>query len=216
MSRTGRQIINTKKSAPLAQRRNTIAIASLVILAIVIIVAISLANRVPPAATIAPNATEAIKVGQTAPDFSVSTTSGPFELTKNGGKPTLLEVFATWCPHCQREVSVLDPLYAKYHGKVNFVAVNGAATGMDQSPETQADVIAFATKFNVSYPIGFDPNLDVAHKYLQAGFPTVVLIGADDKVVSIRDGEIPPEDLENALNAELAGKAPDPKMGFKG
>jgi thiol-disulfide isomerase/thioredoxin len=215
MSRSGRQIINTKKSAPLAQRRNTIAIATLVILAIVVIVAISLANRVPQAATVAPNAAQAIKVGQSAPDFTVSTTSGPFELSKAGGKPTLLEVFATWCPHCQREVKVLDQLYAQYHNKVNFVAVNGAPLGMDQSPETQADVIAFAQKFGVAYPIAFDPNLDVAHKYLQAGFPTVVLIGTNDKVDSIRDGEIPPGDLQNAINAVLAGKAPDPKMGFK-
>jgi len=216
MSRSGRQIINTKTSAPLARRRNLFAIGSLVILAIVIIVAIALANRVPDAATTAPNSIGALKVGQTAPDFSVSTTAGPFELAKAGGKPTLLEVFATWCPHCQREVSVLDPIYATYHSKVNFVAVNGSPLGADQQPETQADVIDFQQKFSVAYPVAFDANLDVAHKYLQSGFPTVVIIGADGKVASIRDGEIPAADLTSALNAVVAGKAPDPKMGFKG
>jgi thiol-disulfide isomerase/thioredoxin len=216
MSRTGRQIINTKQSAPLARRRNILAGASLAILAIVVIIAIALANRVPPAATVAANSTQAVKVGQVAPDFTLSTTAGPFELSKAAGKPTLLEVFATWCPHCQREVQVLDPLYATYKNKVNFVAVNGAPLGMDQQPETQADVVAFAQKFGVTYPIAFDPNLDVAHIYLQSGYPTVVLIGANGKIAALRDGEIPAADLKNALDAAIAGKSPDPKMGFKG
>jgi thiol-disulfide isomerase/thioredoxin len=212
-----RQIINTKKSAPLAQRRNAIAIGSVVVLAIIVIVAISLANRVPEAATVPNTAASPLVVGQQAPDFSLSTTAGPFSLSKPDGKPTLLEVFATWCPHCQREVKVLDPLYAQYKNKVNFVAVNGDALGMDHtSPESQADVYNFAQKFGVTYPIAFDPNLDVAHAYLQSGYPTLVLIGPSGKVEAVRDGEIPQSDLNNALGAAVAGKKPDPKMGLKG
>jgi thiol-disulfide isomerase/thioredoxin len=212
-----RQIINTKKSAPIAQRRNAIAIGSLVLLAIIVIVAISLANRVPQTATVPNTAASPLVVGQQAPDFSLSTTAGPFSLSHPDGKPTLLEVFATWCPHCQREVKVLDPLYAQYKSKVNFVAVNGDALGMDHtSPESQADVYNFAQKFGVTYPIAFDPNLDVAHEYLQGGYPTLVLIGPSGKVEAIRDGEIPESDLSNALSAAVAGKKPDPKMGVKG
>lgn len=216
MSGTGRQIINTKQSAPLARRRNIFAWGSLAILAVVVLVAIVLANRVPQTATVAPNSPGAVKVGQTAPNFALSTTAGPFDLSKAGGKPTLLEVFATWCPHCQREVAVLDPLYAQYKTKVNFVAVNGAPLGMDAAtPETQADVIAFVQKYGVTYPVAFDSNLDVAHVYLQSGFPTVVLIGANGKIDSIRDGEIPGADLKKALDAAVSGKVPDPKLGSK-
>jgi thiol-disulfide isomerase/thioredoxin len=205
MSRTGRQIINTKKSAPLAQRRNTIAIASLVILAIVIIVAISLANRVPPAATIAPNATEAIKVGQTAPDFSVSTTSGPFELTKNGGKPTLLEVFATWCPHCQREVAVLNSLERKYGAQIAFVGVCGSPYSNPDTgaPSSQSDVLAFAQAFSVGYPIAFDPDFLVAQKYLKTGFPTIAIIDRSKTVTYIDSGEITESHLDAAIAAVL-------------
>jgi thiol-disulfide isomerase/thioredoxin len=216
MSRSGRQIINTKQSAPLARRRSILASVSVAILAIVVVVAIALMNRVPQNATVPQNAPGVLKVGQTAPNFTLSTTNGPFDLSKAGGKPTLLEVFATWCPHCQREVKVIDPLYATYKNKVNFVAVNGAPLGMDgATPETQADVIAFVQKFGVTYPVAFDPNLDVAHIYLQSGFPTLVLIGANGKIDALRDGEIPRADLDKALSAVVAGKAPDPKMGFK-
>jgi hypothetical protein len=43
----------------------------------------------------------------------------------------------------------------------------------------------------------------------------VVLI--DHGVVqAVRSGEMPPTDIAAGLDAELAGKKPDPKLGFKG
>jgi thiol-disulfide isomerase/thioredoxin len=212
-----RQIIDTKSSAALAQRRNILVVGSLVLLAILIVVVIAHYNTVPTAATAPNSAASPLVPGQKAPDFSVSTTEGPFSLSKSGGKPTLLEVFASWCPHCQREVKVIDPLYDAYKSKVNFVAVNGDARGIDgQSPETQADVVDWKQKFNVEYPVAFDPDLTVAHLYLQSGFPTLVLIGADGNVEAVRDGEIPAGDLKAVLEAAATGKKPDPKMGAKG
>jgi peroxiredoxin len=196
-----------------AQRRRIAVIASLSVLAIVIIVAVVLASRVPKAASDAPSAAS-LTVGQPAPEFAVSTTAGSFDLAQAGGKPTLLEVFATWCPHCQRETAVLNDLYPKVKSKINLVAVSGSPYAMDETqPESQADVVAFMQKFAVTYPIAFDPNLDVAKKYLQGGFPTVVLIGANGKVQAIRDGEIPEADIVKAIGASLAGHAPDPLMG---
>jgi thiol-disulfide isomerase/thioredoxin len=223
--------VETRKSATssaaaqaaLAKRRRIALFASLGVLAVVVIVAVSLSSRVPQSATNAA-APAQLSVGQKAPTFTVSTTAGPFDLAKAGGKPTLLEVFATWCPHCQRETAVLNDLYAKYKGKVNFVAVSGSEYDMGgppgenpgtPQPESQADVVNFMTKFNVTYPIAFDPDLTVAHEYLQDGFPQVVLIGPAGKIEAMRSGEIPASDLTAVLNAALAGKTPDPKMGLK-
>src|SRR5579863_6755554 len=106
-----RQIIQTKAAIEARnKRRNVVIIATLTVLALAAIVAISYFNRAPQAASTAPiNA--AVKVGDKAPDFTLSTTGGPFELNKDGAsKPTLLEVFATWCPHCQREAPLLSGL----------------------------------------------------------------------------------------------------------
>jgi thiol-disulfide isomerase/thioredoxin len=199
-----------------AKRRRVAVIASFCVLAIVIVVAIALASRVPKAASDAP-ANAALAVGQKAPEFSVATTGGPFDLATAGNKPTLLELFATWCPHCQRETVVLNAIYTEYGGRANVVAVSASPYSMtDQSvPESQADVIAFVQKYGVRYPVAFDSTLDVAKKYLQGGFPTVVLIGRDGVIQSIRDGEIPKADIENAIGASIAGGKPDPKMGLK-
>jgi peroxiredoxin len=207
----------------LAKRRRVVLFTSLGVFAVVIIVAIALASRVPESATTAA-APAQLAVGQKAPGFAVSTTAGPFDLANAGGKPTLLEVFATWCPHCQRETAVLNTLYPKFKGKLNVVAVSGSEYDMTgppgenpgtPQPESQADVVNFMQKYNVTYPIAFDPNLTVAHEYLQDGFPQVVLIGANGKILSMRSGEIPLPDITAAVSSTLAGKTPDPKMGLK-
>lgn len=196
----------------LAQRRRTMLFVSLGILAAAVITAVVLGSRVPKSASDAP-ITAQLGVGQKAPDFQVSTTGGPFQLSGALGKPTLLEVFATWCPHCQRETAVLNSLYARYGKTVNFVAVSGSPYDVtSQGNETQADVFSFAQKFRVRYPIGFDPELAVAKSYLQGGFPTLVLISKDGIVQAIRDGEIPERDLDRAIGASVAGHRPDPKM----
>ena len=215
MNRTERRSTIPSRAAAQAQanRRRIAVFGSLGVLAVVLVVAVALASRVPKAATEAPSAAN-LSVGQKAPEFDVSTTGGPFDLAQAGGKPTLLEVFATWCPHCQRETAILNALYPRYKGAVNVVAVAGSPYAMDESqPESQADVVAFMQKFSVAYPVAFDPTLDVAGKYLQGGFPTVVLISKDGVVQSIRDGEIPQTDLSKALDASLAGRKPDPRMG---
>jgi thiol-disulfide isomerase/thioredoxin len=212
-----RQVVPSRAQlASQAKRRRVIVLASFGVLAVIIVIAVALSSRVPKAASDAP-ISATLHVGQQAPEFAVSTTGGPFDIAHAGDKPTLLEVFATWCPHCQHETVVLDNLYATYKDRANIVAVSGSPYGMDSSqPESQADVVDFMTKFNVQYPVAFDPNLSVAKAYLQGGFPTIVLIGRDGTVAAIRDGEIPIADLKSVLDAALSGKKPDPKMGAKG
>jgi len=188
---------------PSADRRKLILYVTLAVVAIGLALAIGFASRVPQAATSTLKGPAPIKVGQAAPEFAASTTAGPFDLA-TAQTPVFLEVFATWCPHCQRETKVLDVLSAKYGKQVSFVAVSGHANGMDgSSPESQADVIAFAQKFGVTYPIAYDPELKVANAYLQTGFPTFVIIKKDKTISYIADGEIPLADLDQAIRKVL-------------
>jgi thiol-disulfide isomerase/thioredoxin len=190
------------KPAP-SSRRSLIMYGSLALVAVIIIAAVAFASRVPKAASDAPIYAK-LTTGQDAPAFDVSTTAGRFDSTKPDGKPTLLEVFAAWCPHCQAETSVLNQLYGKYGSKVNFVAVSGSNVAMDgDSAETQADVVDFAKRFDVKYPIAYDANLDVAKKYLQGGFPTIVIINKSNKIASVDDGEIDEATLAKRLNSVL-------------
>ncbi|HEY5425883.1 MAG TPA: TlpA disulfide reductase family protein [Candidatus Tumulicola sp.] len=143
------------------------------------------------------------QVGQPAPQFSVSTTDGLFDLAKTD-KPVFLEVFATWCPHCQRETAVIDKLYQKYKSRMDFLGVSGSDTGVDgTSPASQLDVLNWSQRFSAQYPVAYDASLAVANLYLQGGFPTLVVIGQDKKVAYINSGEISYNDLSTAIEKTL-------------
>jgi len=179
-----------------------------VALGIVIVGAIIAVGRLSMVSTIPAAATDVSKpavltVGQVAPEFVVSTTNGPFDLKTSSG-PTVLEVFATWCPHCQREVPILNVLSDKYKGKINFVSVSGSSRAGDgNSPESQADVVSFASQLHVSYPIAYDPDLAVAKSYLGGGFPTIVIIDKNKKISKVLEGEVAQADLDKAIAAVL-------------
>jgi len=182
--------VSRAASAQRPDRRRLIIwiVVAIVVIAVVVIVGFASRNVVPQ------NATEAVgqsslKVGDTAPEFNVQTNAGPFDLA-SVSTPVLLEVFATWCPHCQRETVAMNDIAAKYAGKVAIVAVSGDAFDMTHTgAESQADVNLFAQTYSVRYPIAFDPQLAVAKAYLKDGFPTLVLIGPDKKIRWMTSGE---------------------------
>jgi thiol-disulfide isomerase/thioredoxin len=188
----------SKSSSP--ARRKTILYAAITLAIVAIIVVIGLLSRssVPKAASDAPMNSK-LKVGDTAPAFTAATNAGQFDLAQVP-TPVLLEVFATWCPHCQRETLVLNDLAAKYAGKLAIVAVSGSPYGIDgSSAESQNDVNRFGAQFQVRYPLAYDPDLKVGQLYLQGGFPTLVLIDKNKKIRWIKSGEVAEPDFVKAI-----------------
>ena len=191
-------------TAPAPDRRKIALYGGVTALVVAAIVAIGVVNQsgVKKAASDAP-ITSSIAVGQTAPEFTAQTNAGPFDLA-GVSTPVLLEVFATWCPHCQNETAVLNDLATKYAGKVALVAVSGSPTGMDGNvAESQADVNQFGQKYGVRYPIAYDPDLKVASKYIANGFPTLVLIDKNKKVTWVTSGETAEAAIEKAIKPVL-------------
>lgn len=188
-------------------KRGTIALVTGIVVLAVIVAAIAYYNfgsshtRIQTASQ-APVVGKA-QVGQPAPTFEVATTSGLFDLSK-ATKPVFLEVFATWCPHCQHEVAVINRVYAAYGNRVDFVAVSGSDTGMDgTTASSQLDVLNWVKRFHVAYPVAYDPLLNVANLYMQAGFPTVAIIARDKKITYLDSGEVTYGELTAALEKAL-------------
>lgn len=187
--------------------RRALGIGTVVAAAIIVVVAILYylfgpEHRRVQNASSAPVVGKA-QAGQPAPDFEVATTHGLFTLSKTN-RPVFLEVFATWCPHCQHEVATIDRLYRNYGQSVDFVAVSGSDTAMDgTSASSESDVLAWIQRFRVEYPVAYDPLLNVANLYLQGGFPTIALIGRDKRVAYLNSGEVSYQDLSTALKKLL-------------
>ena len=143
-------------------------------------------------------------LGHRAPDFAVVTNRGTFD-SRRTTKPVVLEVFATWCGHCKKEVAALNALYRRHATETDFVAVSGSRYAIDgTSPETAADVYAFARNLKVQYPAGYDPSLGVAHAFLIGAYPTVLVIDRKKQVTFQAGGEVPEATIEHAIEAALA------------
>jgi len=186
--------------------RKTILYITVATIGLALIITVAVLSRNPsivPQSATETHAQSALKVGQIAPAFAVSTTAGSFDLA-SAKTPVLLEVFATWCPHCQRETKVIDKLYAKFGKEVTIVGVTGSAVSMDgTTPASENDLIQFAQKYQATYPLAFDSELKVAGAYLQAGFPTLILIKADKTIAYIGDGEVTEQILAAAIKKTL-------------
>jgi cytochrome c biogenesis protein CcmG, thiol:disulfide interchange protein DsbE len=141
-------------------------------------------------------------VGAKAIPFEVDTPLGPFTSASLAGKPYLLEIFATWCPHCQRETKVLKAVRAKIPAsKLAIISVSGSPFGQNSTigsnvQESQADVDAFDKQYGVTWPAFYDANLTVARLWGMVGFPMIYIV---DKHGIIRYAGSGDEDLATLM-----------------
>lgn len=145
------------------------------------------------------------KVGSRAIPFEVDTPAGPFLSTSLAGKPYLLEIFATWCPHCQRETQVLRALRASVRtSQLAMLSVSGsplgaASTAGNNVPESQADIDAFDAHFGVSWLSLYDANLTVARLWGMVGFPTIYIVDKNGVIRYQGQGDQDLKTLRNGL-----------------
>ena len=64
------------------------------------------------------------RIGNEAPDFTVTDSQHTVQLSKLRGKPVLLNFWATWCPPCVEEMPALVQLQKQMGDKVTILAVS--------------------------------------------------------------------------------------------
>jgi peroxiredoxin len=101
-----------------------------------------------------------------------------------GKTPVLLFFWATWCPHCNESVPVINRMHREppTSGKVQILALDFM--------ESEKKVNAFIAKKKVAYPVLLDRRGKVARKYKVVGIPTYILLDREGKVV-YRDHDLP-------------------------
>jgi peroxiredoxin len=172
---------------------------------------VGIAENRPASAESAPYSSHLLKAGTVAPAFTLHTPQGqPVSLSSYRGKAVLLELFATWCPHCQAEAPHLRRLALSLGtAKYAFVSVNADS-------EDAASVFAFHRYFGLPYPALLDrtgtPFGDfthagglghVAQEYGLGAYPTFYVIDPNGRVVWADDGEQP----DAAIRAHLVAAA---------
>lgn len=68
------------------------------------------------------------------------------------GKPTVLNVWASWCPPCKGEMPYFDDMYKEYGNDVNFIMLNAT----DGVQETENKAREFLQSVDYEFPVYFD------------------------------------------------------------
>jgi len=117
-------------------------------------------------------------VGATMPPYQATTLDGaPFDLAGERGKVVFLNLWATWCGPCRREIPELETMHAKY-------AARGFEVVGISLDESGADVVRpFVKEQEIKYPIVLDPANKAASLLQTTMLPTSIVIDRNGKIV---------------------------------
>lgn len=136
---------------------------------------------------------ELIPAGTKIPSYTApSLDGGGIDWAGYAGKPTVLTIWASWCPHCQVELPVLDSV-SKDYPDVQVTSIS-TAQGQEPGPTPQE----YVAQNNISFPVAVDdPNMTLLRAMGVQSFPTIYFVDADGAVVGSYEGELPEIDLRS-------------------
>ncbi|HEY4216366.1 MAG TPA: TlpA disulfide reductase family protein [Gemmatimonadaceae bacterium] len=144
-----------------------------------------------------------VTIGSDAPDFKAKELgSNTYKtLADYKGQVVLLNIWATWCEPCQKELPSLERLQQAYGPKgLKLVSVSADEVVSEDS------IRKFANHYGLTYEILHDPSGSVEAAYQTTGYPETFVIGREG---SIRKKFIGPDDWDSqgnrALIAQLLG-----------
>ena len=124
-----------------------------------------------------------LTIGQPAPDFTISDTKGNiWTLSELRGQVVFINLWATWCPPCVKEMPSMQQLYTSLPpDKFKMLAIL-----YNDAPAMAENL---AAKQNFTFPILIDPQNKAAQAYGITGVPETFIV---DKQGILREKFIGP------------------------
>lgn len=123
----------------------------------------------------------------------------PRPASASDGRPTVVNLWASWCAPCRREMPLLQSVSAEAGGQVRFVGVD--------VQDTDGPAAALLASTGVRYEQRRDPEGVVLSALRAPGLPVTVVFASDGRRVARRVGEVDRRWLEQAL-AEAGVEVP--------
>lgn len=115
-------------------------------------------------------------------------------LAAYGGRPVVVNVWASWCGGCRQEASALAA-FVHSHPKL-------AVMGID-SMDTKAGARAFYRVYDIEYPSIFDPTGAIGAKLKVIGIPTTFFLDREHRIAATVAGAGTLARFNAALRAAL-------------
>jgi peroxiredoxin len=136
------------------------------------------------------------EVNRPAPPFSLQTLTGEtVSLSAYQGQVVLVNFWGTWCEPCKRELPALQAASERYRDKgLTIIGVNLTDDEKLQG-NSEDDVRAFITQFNLTYPIALDRDGSVTDAFRVFPLPTSFFIDAQGRIRYVHVGELTLDDV---------------------
>ncbi|WP_433742268.1 TlpA family protein disulfide reductase [Falsibacillus pallidus] len=129
-----------------------------------------------------------LKIGEAAPNFSLTTTQGKnVSLQDYKGKRVLLNFWAPWCPPCKMEIPELEKFSKTLDDQIVLLTIN---------IDPMSNVKGFAQKYGATFPILLDKKDEVNQAYKLLTIPTTYLIDEKGTIINKHIGAMTFEDFQ--------------------
>ncbi|QJR06053.1 TlpA disulfide reductase family protein [Sphingobium fuliginis] len=115
--------------------------------------------------------------------LALTTPSGaPLPLDRFRGRPFVINLWATWCGPCRRELPMLDAAASRYQEVPILLADQG---------EAPAIVKGFLSREGIGASnVALDPARELSQAFEVAGYPATAFVAADGTIVQLQLGEL--------------------------
>ncbi len=111
------------------------------------------------------------------------------------GKPLVLNVWATTCEACKKEMPALAQMHTEFGDRVNFVGVNQFAN--------DATALKFARDKGVTYTLLSDQNGELVTALGVTGLPYTLFIAADGTIVAQKGIALTADTIRSTITTSL-------------
>ena len=130
------------------------------------------------------------------PEIILADAAGkPTKLASFGGRPLMINFWATWCAPCRREIPLLNKIRMQRH------AQNAEIVGV--AVDFKEDVLKYVQKVPLSYPllIGEEDGLAAAEAFgMGMAFPFSVFVDSQNRILTIKLGELHEDEANFAFD----------------
>lgn len=121
-----------------------------------------------------------VAAGKVATEFKLRDLGGhEVSLSSMRGKVVFLNLWATWCEPCRREMPSIEKLYEKFGKDKSFVIL-----AVSEDSDGSTAVAPYVKQSGYKFEILLDPRNDVGEAYNVSGIPETFVIDRDGRIVA--------------------------------